>query len=543
MFLGIAKLTKVKPYDIIKKITGKVCLNREKKEMKMRKTVAVFLSVLCLTTAFASCGKEEKKPPAEVQTAADIALKKAGEQLANAKQAKLGFDMKLAGKNEEETEKVDLVDVNGDVTVYALENSLAWGAQVAYAGEETVDNLFASNSGVGRLNDSLGIYETLDMMPVTVNGFKKAFEQTAKGLFGSLMEEGDFWTEFADSFDEYAETESNVLTLSVELKNDGFFKDLLTEFASANATVTESELRATLLLSKGVGILDFKADGTFKAEITDKEANVFGRDIDFKDTLEGSISWDFSEFLETPVTDLPSVETIVYPLYSHSYTIAVGGATANGVEWSLKRNDDGDFSYVAEVSLENGDNTHVYTFTAPTQNTAPESLIMELESYTCNGNAFLSEQMKAEYANTTLEMSFSGSAIDFSSFTFKNLLTEYTQICVVEWTPIVSRSKAKVTSFTFEIKETENALLYVIELNMKWRDTKWTYVLEGNAVAGKATSVEFHIRDYARSDAEGTYDITDFETEERSGIVTFNWETKEANFKAFKMPSTWSGGY
>ena len=35
--------------------------------MKMRKTVAVFLSVLCLTTAFASCGKDDKKPPVDVE--------------------------------------------------------------------------------------------------------------------------------------------------------------------------------------------------------------------------------------------------------------------------------------------------------------------------------------------------------------------------------------------------------------------------------------------------------------------------------------------
>ena len=511
--------------------------------MKMRKTVAVFLSVLCLTTAFASCGKDDKKPPVDVQTAADIALKKAKEQLSDSKQANLDFKMNLAGKDAEETEKTELLNVDGDVSVYALENSMAWGAELSYEGEETTDKLFASNSGVGRLNAEIGVYETVDMIPVTANSFEKVFEQTSNGLFGSLMEKGEFWAEFADSFDEHAEKQENVLTLSLESKNDGFFKELLTEFASANATVTESELRATLVLDKGLGIVDFKAVGNFKAEVTDKQASVFGREVDFKDSLEGELSWDFSEFSKTPVTDVPSVETIVYPLYSHSYTITVGGATANSVEWSLKRNDDGSFSYVAEVDIVSGENTHVYTFTAPTQNNEPQSLVMKLESYTCNGNAFLSEQMKAEYATATLELRFSGSAIDFSSFTFKDLLTEYTQICVVKWTPLVSRSRAKVTKFTFDIEEKDNGLVYVIELNMKWRDTKWTYVLEGNAVAGKATSVEFRIRDYARSDSEGAYDITDFVESERSGVVTFNWETKEANFKAFKMPSTWSGGY
>jgi hypothetical protein len=156
--------------------------------MKIRKAVALILSAICMSSVFVSCGDKKDDLNLDGQTAADVALKKVERQLNAAKQAKIDFGMKIVGKDADEEAETDIVDVDGDVTVYALDNSLAWGAELLYAGEQTPDKLFASNSGVGRLVEEAAAYETVDMLPVTATSLYNAFESSVIGSFGSIIE-------------------------------------------------------------------------------------------------------------------------------------------------------------------------------------------------------------------------------------------------------------------------------------------------------------------------------------------------------------------
>lgn len=402
--------------------------------MKKRKILALILSTLLVGSAFVSCGKKDESPELSGQTAADIALKKVEQQLSSSKQAKLNFAMEMKGKNEGDETDTSIVDVDGDVTVYVLENSLAWGAELLYAGENKADKLFASNSGVGRLVEDVDAYETVDMLPITATTLGNAFEETVSTLFGSIItsDADTFKENFSAAITANAVREKSKMTLSVTVSDKSFAESVLSGFMSEGAVVSESSMVATIVLDKDKGIVDFGVSGGFSATVTDKEGKCFGRNVQFTDSVTVSYAWDFTSFSTTSATNLPQVESTVFPIYGET------------------------------------------------------------------------------------------------------------------WTPLVHRSKSKVTSFIFKLDRVNGQLYYLVEMKLKYRDTKWTYVLEAPAATEKVDSLTFRIRDYLREDAEknSPYDMDyDFKKSELTQVVTFNWETKEANFKAFKMPRTWTGGY
>lgn len=399
--------------------------------MNLRKTVALILGALCMSSAFVACDKKDNTPSLGRLPSA-LALKKAERQLSEAKQASVSVALDINGKNTGDLEDTAILGMDGDVTVYALENSLAWGAELAYDGEQKTDKLFSSNSGVGRYLEDVDTYESVEILPITAPTLNKAFEETSIALFDSILEskEDTFRNNFILTINNKAFRDKNTFVLSTTLEDKSFAENMMTGFLSDGAVVSESSMTARLVLDKDRGLLGFSVTGRFTAEIADKNGNCFGRNVQFTDEVNVEYSWDLVGLSKEEATNLPQVDSMVYPMYS------------------------------------------------------------EL------------------------------------------------------WTPIVSRSKATVSSFVFKLDRVGGQLYYVVELKLKYRDTKWTFVLESPASLTRVSELNFRIRDYLRTDSEGTYDAEyDFVEEELSGVVKFNWNTKEANFKAFKMPATWTGGY
>lgn len=398
----------------------------------MRKLVALILSIACVGTTFVSCNKDDN-PSLSGQTIADKALKKATQQLAAAKQSFFDFGMEITGKDAGEETARELVSVDGDVSLYALEDSLAWGAEFHYD-ENTTDKLFASNTGVGRYVENLDTYESVEMLPITANTFQKAFEETALSLFDPILEttEDSFRENLSMTIMKNAVREDNLLTLTYEITDKAYAEDLLLGFMCEGAVITQSSFVATLVLDKEKGIEDFNLAGGFSAEITDKTAKCFGRNVQLADGIDVSFAWDLTGFSKQEPTNLPQVESMVFPLYSE------------------------------------------------------------------------------------------------------------------DWLPVFFRSKAKVLSFTFTLERIDGELYYVIEARLRYHSTYWQYEFVAPASTTRVSEVEFRLRDYMRKEGEreAPYEITDdFESSELVQTVTFNWTTKEANFKAFNMYANWTGGY
>lgn len=499
--------------------------------MKYEKTAFLLCGVLCASVAFAGCGAFDDGNTSGGQTFAQIAARNALKELDDAKQAKTEFELAFESDAGEA-----LFEASGDLVFHQRADSLAWGAEIVYGDETEKEKLFATNGGVGALNETLSVYEPVDMMPVTVSSFSALFENLLTSAVGAaLTGDGTFNERLMAYLETNGVRKDNKIGFAASSAQTTIAQVLFDTFGGeGTATVSRTELSVELEKKSGVSALGFSCE--FSLLGADETTTLLGRNASLTSAANCSFSVELTGFSDK-AAQLPDLDTVIYPLYSKSFAPVLGEEMkTSAVEISLRNATGGGYEYLLKLTARKKGTEYAYTFVAPAQKTEPTELSAKIESYMVGG-ADYTDYAVEYYGSDVLSLPIDceeGKA-DFSVLDFGiAFLGEM-------WTIKTSNADATLARFEIATERRGDEDYFVFTLKMKWRDTAWHYKFAAKKTADPIDSLNATVEYYRRTDGEGEYDMTtDLKESERTIEMLFDRTTKTLDLSKLKLPSTWS---
>lgn len=268
--------------------------------MKIKRAIVCLLAAVTFLLPCAACAKEDdskKDTPFVGQTFADIALKKAAENLTNAKTAECTFSCVLDGKDETDENWTTLQNIDGEIIVTAEDTGLAYAANLSY-GENDRDTLLYSDGNTGRYDVESMRYEEVSGITLAEENFLTAFESIVRAAFSDvLIEKDNFFDGFSAACSEHGKRVDDTLSVTNELSNIRFYESIFENFAFEGEIATGT-IGTSIVLHKKQGVESLDCTGEFSIKPNGKSAEIFGREIEWKENVRGRFSIEFSSLSE-----------------------------------------------------------------------------------------------------------------------------------------------------------------------------------------------------------------------------------------------------